>query len=86
MEAVEEGVKNGWIEGEGSQEVLEGFLSGYGRKFYKLEDVASKGHKQKIILERKGERISQDIRSEDGGVEVVPFRSGEETLSLRWKP
>ena len=85
MEAVEEGVKNGWIEGEVSQEVLEGFLSGYGRRFYKIEDIASEGHKQKIILERNGERIPQEVRSEDGAIEVVPFRSGEETLSLRWK-
>jgi dihydroorotase len=85
VEAVEEGAKNGWIEGEVSQEVLEGFLSGYGGKFYKLENVASKGHKQRIILEKKGERISQEVRSEDGAIEVVPFRSGEETLSLRWK-
>ncbi|MCJ1244146.1 hypothetical protein MMC30_001344 [Trapelia coarctata] len=85
VEAVEEAVKNGWIEGEVTQEVLEGFLSGYGRKFYEIDDVTSTGGKPRIVLERKGERISEDVRSADGSIEVVPFRSGEETLSVRWK-
>jgi len=85
VEAVEEAVKNSWIEGEVTEEALEGLLSGYGRKFYKMEDAQSSGGKQRIILERKGERISQNIRSTDGSIEVVPFRSGEETLSVRWK-
>ena len=83
VEAVEEGVKNGWIEGEVRQEALEGFLSGYGRKFHKIEDAEPQGEKQKIVLERRGERISQDVRSADGNLEVVPFRNGEETLSVK---
>ena len=85
VEAVEKGVKNGWIEGKVRQEALEGFLSGYGRKFYKLQEPESTGNKGRIVLERKGERISEDVRSADGSIEVVPFRSGEETLSVRWK-
>lgn len=83
--AIEEGVKRGWLqEDEVTEEVLEGFLSRYGRRFYKLEKHKTT-EQQKIVLEKKGEKIPKCIGSEDGSILVVPFKSREDTWSLRWK-
>jgi len=59
--------------------LLRGFLGEFGRKFYKTSEARSK-----IVLERKGEKVEEMVKSRDGEVEVVPFRAGEETWSLRW--
>lgn len=75
----------GWISKDVSREVIEGFLSHSGRAFYKIarpEQEATSKHG--IRLERKGERIPESIKSEDGAIEVVPFRRGEEVMTLTW--
>lgn len=77
---------NGWVPNDVGADVLDEFLSGRGRRFYKLKDAASTGGKgQKILLEKKGEKIPEILRNQDGSVEVAPFRRGEETWSLTWK-
>ena len=82
--ALEEGIKHGWIgEEEVTHESIEGFLSSYGRAFYKILRSAESGG-PRIRLERKGETISDVVRSQDGTIEVVPFRRGKEILSLSW--
>ena len=82
--AVEEGLRQGWIR-EAKVEVLEEFLRGRGRRFYKIEGLTRERREQRIILEKKGERIPESIKSKNGAIEVVPFRSGEEIMSLKWK-
>jgi dihydroorotase len=80
--AFEEAITRGVIgENEVTQERLEQFLSRSGRRFYKLpqpNDV------QKIVLERKGERIPLSISSADGTLEVGLSRATALVFSLRW--
>lgn len=80
--ALEEAIERGVItEEDVTQEKLEGFLSRFGRRFYQLPEET----KNKIVLERKGEKISQSVRSEDGSTEVGNSRVGAEVFSLRWE-
>jgi dihydroorotase len=80
--ALEEAMERGVIkEADVTQERLEQFLGGFGRQFYKLPDPAP-GHR--IVLERKGARIPESIKSEDNSVEVALSRSGANVLSLSW--
>lgn len=64
-----------------TQEKLEGFLSKFGRNFYKLSDNSGSG--SRIVLERKGETIKTSIKS--GDLEVGMSRAGAEVFSLRWE-
>jgi len=80
VQAVAEGVRNGWFAADDVRlEAVDGFLGRFGRSFYKLPE--SEG---RIRLERKGERIVDSLKSGDGAVEVVPFRRGEEVMSVHW--
>jgi dihydroorotase len=80
--ALEEAIERGVINEEDiTQERLEKFLGGFGRQFYKLPDAA-KG--TRIVLERKGEKIPESIKSEDGSMEVALSRGGDNVFSLRW--
>ena len=75
----------GWISKDISREAIEGFLSHYGRAFYKIEQPKHEAKSYySIRLERKGERIPQSIKSPDGSIEIVPFRRGEEVMTLTW--
>ena len=75
----------GWISKDISREVIEGFLSHYGRTFYKIAQPKQEPtSKHSIRLERKGERIPKSIKSLDGTIEVVPFRRDEEVMTLTW--
>ncbi|KAM0106777.1 dihydroorotase [Aspergillus fumigatus] len=79
--ALEEGVERGVIANEDiTPEKLANFLSGYGRRFYKLPEAT-----ERIVLERKGEVIPESVKSEDGSVEVALSRGGEKVFSLTWK-
>lgn len=90
LDALEIGTEYGWITKEQTtQEVIEGFLSNYGREFYRIpasssRSVDSDSLKTRIRLERKGQAIPRSITSSDGKIEVVPFRRGEKTWSLCW--
>lgn len=80
--ALEEGIERGEIsESDVTQEKLEGFLSRYGRRFYKLPEASPK----KIVLERKGEKIGTSVKSVDGKTEVGISRAGTEVFSLTWE-
>jgi dihydroorotase len=84
--AVEEGIAKGWLQEEVSAEILEEFLGGRGRRFYKLKEKTESGKVWKILLENKGAKVPETLRSEDGCIEVVPFRRGEAIWRLTWKP
>ncbi|CAO2654468.1 Nn.00g112010.m01.CDS01 [Neocucurbitaria sp. VM-36] len=82
LDALEKGVQRGVIkEEEVSQEGLEGFFGGWGRKFYQVES----GMGERVVLMKGGVKIDDVVRKEGSGVEVVPFRKGEETWSVEWK-
>ena len=84
--ALENALRKGWISnGAVTLEVLEGFLSVYGRRFYKLEQACDKpADSRRIRLEKRGDRIPPLITSAEGTIKVVPFRSNEQTFSLTW--
>ncbi|KAI1412521.1 amidohydrolase 2 [Hypoxylon sp. FL1857] len=80
--ALEEAIERGVItEADVTQEKLEGFLSRFGRQFYKLPEASGK----KIVLERKGEKIPTSVSAEDGSLEVGISKAGTEVFSLRWE-
>ncbi|KAI1065552.1 hypothetical protein LB507_000994 [Fusarium sp. FIESC RH6] len=76
-EAIERGVIS---EADVTQEKLENFFSRNGRRFYKLPDTSG----NKIVLERKGEKIPTSVKSADGKSEVGISRHGTEVFSLTW--
>ncbi|KAH7322882.1 hypothetical protein B0I35DRAFT_426660 [Stachybotrys elegans] len=80
--ALEEGIERGVIaETDVTQEKLEGFLSKFGRRFYGLPETSE----SKIVLERKGEKVSASVKTEDGSIEVGNSRADDVVFSLRWE-
>ena len=78
LTAFDEAIARGDIPSDSvTQELLEGYLSGFGRKFYGVED-----NSERIIVRRDGAVIPQSVKGE--GVEVVPFRRGTKTWSVEW--
>ena len=79
-------MSQGWISKEDvTREAIEGFLSNYGRVFYKIADPTdTEAQKPRIRLEKRGEIIPRSISSSNGKLEVVPFRRGEKIMSLSW--
>ena len=79
-------MSQGWISKEDvKREAIEGFLSNYGRVFYKISvPTNTKAQKRRIRLERRAETIPRSISSSDEKIEVVPFRRGEDIMSLSW--
>lgn len=78
LTALEEAVARGDVgESQITQELLEGFLGGFGRRFYGVGEPEGR-----IVVEKKGEVIVESFKGD--GLEVVPFRKGKETWSVRW--
>ena len=79
-------MRQGWISKEQvTRKAIEGFLSDNGRAFYKISNPNdTESRKPRIRLERRGDIIPSSIVSSDGSLEVVPFRRGEEIMSLSW--
>ena len=82
LDALEMGCEKGILQEEDiTKEVLEGFLSRFGRAFYRAPDERN----EQIIL-IKGQEVIVDVVTREGsGVEIVPFRRGMRTWSLEWK-
>ncbi|KAL8913867.1 MAG: hypothetical protein Q9172_007203 [Xanthocarpia lactea] len=84
IDALIQAIESGWISNHKiTQETLEGFLSTYGRNFYKMND-RSDSQRRRIRLERLNETIPKSIVSSDGKIEVVPFRREETVMSVSW--
>ncbi|KAF2268525.1 Dihydroorotase [Lojkania enalia] len=82
LDALEKGVERGVIqEASVTTQVLEGFLGGWGRRFYGIED----GKAEKVVLKKQQGQIADVLKKDGIGVEVVPFRRGEKTWSVTWK-
>lgn len=81
LDALEGGIQRGVVkEEEVTQEGLEGFLGGWGRKFYQVEDAK----KERIVVRRGKGEVQGVVEKEGLGVKVVPFRKGEKTWSVEW--
>ncbi len=84
IDALKQAIESGWISNHRiTQETLEGFLSTYGRNFYKIND-RSDSQRRGIRLERLNETIPKSIVSSDGKIEIVPFRREEKVMSVSW--
>ncbi|KAJ9667722.1 dihydroorotase [Coniosporium apollinis] len=82
LDAFELGCEEGVLREEDvTREVLEGFLGGFGRTFYRVEDE----RRERITIGKQDERIMQVLKDTEGATEVVPFRRGERTWSVTWK-
>ena len=64
-----------------TQDILEGFMSGFGRAFYGVENA---NPKEFIMLHKDDERIVDVIQTSESTVKVVPFRKGQKTWSITW--
>lgn len=81
IDALEQAILKDVIQtSEVTPEVLEGFLGKFGRKFYKISD--KKG--EKIVLRKPSKDVEATLKSEDGSLEVVPFRRGKMTWGVEW--
>ncbi|KAA8651424.1 dihydroorotase [Aspergillus tanneri] len=79
IDAFEQACENGVLKEEDiTPEIVEGFMSRFGREFYGLE----KEQKEFITLEKKDEKIAVIFQSDK--VDVVPFRRNQETWSITW--
>lgn len=82
IDAFEMGIEKGVLTPDDvTVEKLEGFLSGFGRDFYKVKDEKN----ERIILGRRSQSIAETLKNEDGSVEVIPFRRGKMTWQTSWK-
>jgi dihydroorotase len=81
--ALEEATEKGIIdEQEVTQEHIEGFLSLFGRRFYRLPEPLLTG--TRIAVKRVGEIIPASIKSADGNLEIGLSRSEASVFSLRF--
>lgn len=79
VDAFEQACQNGVLkEQDITPEIVEGFMSKYGRAFYGLESE----QKEFITLEKKDEKVVNILKS--GKVDVVPFRRDQQTWSVTW--
>lgn len=81
VDALEQGVEAGVLRGEDIfEENLRGFLCDNGRNFYGVHDDRN----EKIVLRKSGVTIEKSLITEDGSLEVVPFRRGQLTWAVEW--
>lgn len=81
VNAFEQGVGLGVLKAADiTVETLAGFLSGFGRAFYREPDE----RKEKIWLKKDAVCVEDILSSKDGTVEVVPFRRGKMTWQAQW--
>lgn len=82
IDAFERGVEKKYITADDvTPEKLEGFLSSFGRQFYKVKDEKN----ERIVLGRNSQTIAESLKTADGSVEVIPFRRGKMTWKTSWK-
>lgn len=80
LDALELAVVRGMLaEEQVTEQGLADFLGNFGRAFYRVQNPGG----ERIVLSRGGERVVGVVAG--AGVEVAPFRAGEETWSVQWK-
>lgn len=81
IDALEQGIETGVLTAdEVTEEKLAGFLSSFGRKFYGVEDQ----RQERIVISKGSVEIQKTLTSDDGSIEVVPFRRGKVTWGTDW--
>lgn len=79
LDSFEQACENGVLnEADITPEIVEGFMSKFGRAFYGLEEEK----KEFITLQKKGDKIADILQSEK--LDVVPFRRGQQSWSVSW--
>ncbi|KAI1809464.1 Dihydroorotase [Poronia punctata] len=79
--ALEEATEKGIIdEKDVTKENVEGFLSRFGRRFYKLPEEP----KERVVVERTGESIPESIKTDDGKLAIGLSKSEATVFSLRF--
>ncbi|PIG84739.1 dihydroorotase [Aspergillus arachidicola] len=79
LDSFEQACENGILKEEDiTPEVVEGFMSKFGRQFYGIGEE----QKEFITLEKKDEKIVNLLQSDK--VDVVPFRRDQQTWSVSW--
>jgi dihydroorotase len=63
-----------------TKDILEGFLSSFGRAFYGLE----KESKEFLTLKRGSAKILDILTNDKSDIEVVPFRRSQATWEISW--
>lgn len=82
IDAFEQAVDAGVLKVEDvTEEKLKGFLCDYGRQFYNVRDERN----EKIVLRKGSATIANSLVTEDGSLEVVPFRRGKLTWGVEWR-
>ncbi|KAK5107723.1 hypothetical protein LTR62_000745 [Meristemomyces frigidus] len=82
IDALEQGVEMGVLRAEEiTRERLVGFLSKFGREFYQVPGESG----ERIVLEKPTGAVEEVLQSEDGRLQVVPFRQGKMTWGVRFK-
>ncbi|KAK3678908.1 dihydroorotase [Recurvomyces mirabilis] len=82
IDALEQAVLNGVLKAEDvTKKKLEGFLSKFGRDFYKVNDE----RQETIVLHKPCGPVEDVLKSDDGALEVVPFRRAKMTWDLKFK-
>lgn len=79
LDSFEQACENGVLkEDDITPEVVEGFMSKFGRAFYGIGEE----QKESITIEKKGEKIAEILQSDK--TDVVPFRKTQDTWSVSW--
>ncbi|GKZ26118.1 hypothetical protein AbraCBS73388_002068 [Aspergillus brasiliensis] len=79
IDAFEQACQNGVLKEEDiTPEIVEGFMSKFGRNFYGIGEE----QKEFIIIDKKDEKIPNILKSDK--VDVVPFRRDQQTWSVSW--
>lgn len=83
LEALETAVDAGILaEKDVTLDKISGFMSGHGRQFYRLE----KSSDTRIEISKGKDTITDILENEDKSLQVVPFRHGTKTRTLKWLP
>lgn len=79
IDAFEQACEKGVLKEEDiTPEIIEGFMSKFGRAFYGIGEET----KEFITIEKKNEKIPNILQSDK--VDVVPFRRDQQTWSVSW--
>ena len=82
LDAFERAVTSGLVaEADVTEDVVTGFLSKFGRRFYRQEESG----RRMIRLGPDGATIRSLLQSQQSNIEVVPFRAGKQTWSVSWE-
>ena len=79
-------MRKGWLSDEDvTQEAVEEFLSGSGKRFYGIEVSKVNQTSRSLLLERRNDTIPPEVKSRSNAVTIIPFRANQEVWSLQWK-